>query len=402
MGRCTLGAVGLLAGLSLLLATALLPASASAAVYWTTGATIGAANLDGSQPNQKYFKPPFPSDSAGPGCGLAVTPSHLYWAGAFGIGRVNLEGPATPQTVVGGLRQPCGIALDGTYVYWSNPEAGTIGRARLDGTEANPAFIGGLQGPCNVAVGNGRLYWLDREGIGRAYLDGSAPEQGFVSTAGGCGLAVDAHHVYWGERGSIGRVSLDGSEREPGLITGLGFVASIALGGGHLYWTNQPEGMLYGSIGRANLDGNGGLRTWIPTETFSLGAVAVDGRLSPPPLPLPSRPISFGKVRHDKRVGSLILDVWVPERGDLSLLGPKLGWKLIKGPEPPPWRFGSMRWRLKIWPGVSAKGKQIRTRLRNKGWAKVALRLSYAEAGQLPHTTVKRLVLRKHPVPASR
>lgn len=368
--------------------------TAPAAIYWGGQSPLGAANFDGSSPNPKYFR--FPH-LGGPTCGVAVSASHLYWCEWFGLWRVNFEGPATPVQIVPGLSNPGGIAIDGTYVYWANPEAGTIGRARLDGSEANPAFLTGLQRPCNVAVGGGRLYWLDWQGIGRANIDGSDPIPGLVGTAGGCGLAVDANYLYWGQRGAIGRARLDGTEAKPDFIAGVGMVSAIALDGSHLYWTDQPEGMFYASIGRANLDGSGALRNLIPTETFNLGGVAVDARPSPPPLPLPSRPIlSFGKPRHGKRVGSAILDVWVPERGDLTLLGPKLGWKVIKGPEPPPWRFGSFRWRLKVWPGTSAKGRQIRTRLRNKGWAKVALRLSYAEEGQLPHTTVKPLILRKN------
>lgn len=382
---------------SLTAAALLFAPAAPAAVYWATGSTIGAANLDGSQPNQKYFKPPFPSGSAGPECGLAVTPSYLYWVGAFGIGRVNLEGPATPQTIVGGLQRPCGIALDGTHLYWANREAGTIGRANLDGSEPNPTFISGLNGPCNVAVGNGRLYWLGWSGIGRANLDGSEPEPGFVGTVGGCGLAVDSSYVYWGEYGSMGRVRINGSERQPGFITGVGGVSAIALDAGHLYWADQPEGMSYASVGRANLDGSGALRSWISTESFSLGGVAVDGRPSPPPLPLPSRPIRFGQTRHDERTGSVVVDVWVPERGELVLEAPRLEWKVLKGPEPPPWRGGSFRWRLKVWPGgTNAKAKQIRASLRNKGWAKVALRVSYAETGQLAETAVKRITLLRH------
>ena len=70
--------------LTLVLAAAALTAGpASAAVNWA-GGTIGAANLDGSDPNPEYFKPPFPSGSAGPECGLAVKATHLYWAGASG------------------------------------------------------------------------------------------------------------------------------------------------------------------------------------------------------------------------------------------------------------------------------------------------------------------------------
>jgi hypothetical protein len=375
--------------------TALLPAaSASAAVYWA-GGTIGAANLDGTDPNPKYFKPPFSSDSAGPECGLAVSSTHLYWVGAFGIGRVNFDGPASPATLVGGLRRPCGIALTASHLYWAGQEDGTIGRANLDGSEAT-VLIAGLNGPCNLAAGGGYLYWLDWSGIGRVRLDGSEAEPGFVSTVGGCGLAVDSRYIYWGEHGRIGRANLDGSEPDPEFIAGIGGVGSIAVDGAHLYWTDRPEGMAYSSIGRANLDGSGVVRSWIATESFALGGVAVDGRPTPPPLPLPSRPLSFGKVRHDRRAGTVVLDVWVPERGDLVLRAPRLGWKVLKGPEPPPWRGGSFRWRLKVWPGLYPKGNRIRTQLRNRGWANVALRISYAEEGQLPYTAVKRTTLRKN------
>lgn len=107
-------------------------------------------------------------------------------------------------------------------------------------------------------------------------------------------------------------------------------------------------------------------------------------------------PFTFGQVRHNLRAGSVLLDVNVPERGDLRLLAPKVGWRVIKGPEPPPNRFGSFRWRLKVWPGkAGAKSNQIRTQLRKKGWANLALRLSYAEEGQLPYNAPKHITLRK-------
>ena len=115
---------------------------------------------------------------------------------------------------------------------------------------------------------------------------------------------------------------------------GCGSPAGSLLTDSHLYWASREEG----TIGRANLDGSGVVRSWIATRSFNLGGVAVDPRPSPVPLPLPSRPVTFGKVRHDRRAGTLVLDVWVPERGDLVLRAPRLGWKVLKGPEPPSWR----------------------------------------------------------------
>ncbi|MDX6604819.1 MAG: virginiamycin lyase [Solirubrobacterales bacterium] len=367
---------------------------AGAAVYWGNGGTLGAANLDGSNPQPKFFKPPFPADSALPSCGVAASPTYLYWTGAFGLGRVNLEGPAAPTTIVPRIIRPCGIAIDGEYVYWANLETGTIGRAGLDGSQVNEALVGGLDHPCNVAVDDSHVYWVDLAGVGRAGLDGSDPEPRWIpSVHWGCGLAVDAQHVYWAGDGSVGRANLDGSDPEPGFITGLGSIAAIATGPRYVYWTDSPEGMAYSSIGRANIDGSGAVRIWNATQQVQHGGLAVDGRPSPPPLPLPSRPIHFGKLRHDKHTGVAVLDVWVPERGELTVTGPKLGWKVLA--PPPPYRGASFGWRLKLWPGKGAVGNRIRTQLRNRRRAPLTLRVSYSEEGQLPFTTVKRMTLLK-------
>lgn len=382
-----------------------LPSSATAAVYWAGGSTIGAANLDGSAPNEKYFKPPFPSDSAGPECGLAVSDSYLYWVGAFGIGRVNLEGPAAPTTISPHLQRPCGVAVDGSHVYWADKATGTIGRANLDGGEPNTALIGGLENPCAIAVDSSHLYWVDVRGIGRASLDGTQVEPGFVPIGGsGCGLALGAQYIYFTgnnpspSQPSIGRVTYDGTSRQMDFVTGLEEVSDIAVDSGHVYWVDRRWGMNYASIGRANLDGSEVNRAWIPTQDFNIGAVAVDSRPSPPPLPLPSRPIDLGQVRHNLKTGSAVLDVWVPARGELTLASPGIGWKVLKGPEPPSYVAGSFRWRLKLWPGKTRFGEKIRTRLRNRGRAVLSLKLSYAEEGQLPVTAEKRLALLQHRV----
>ncbi len=392
------GRRGILAGAMALacLLVAVAPAASPAAVYWSENGSIGAANFDGTSPNPYYFKPNFLSDSFGPYCGLAASDSHLYWGGAFGIGRVNLDGPAAPATVSPRLNQPCGIAIDAAHLYWAEPNAGVIGRANLDGSAPNPALITGLDYPCGVAVDSSYLYWVSWRGIGRARLDGSEPEPEFVHVApGGCGLALDSRYLYWGSRGAIGRVGFDGLFPQSDFITGLGGVLSIAVARDRISWVDQVEGMVYSTIGRADIDGSDVNRAFIQTETFNSGGVAVDARAVPSPRPLPSWPARFGQVRHNLKNGSLVLDVFVPRRGDLVVTAPKVGWKVLKG-NPPPYLEGSFRWRLKVWPGGKTRfGKNLRTQLRNKGRAVVTLRTSYAETGQLPATATKRIALLK-------
>lgn len=381
--------------LACLLAT-VTPAVAPAAVYWGENGSIGAANFDGTSPNPDYFKPPFPSDSAGPHCGLAASDSYLYWVGGFGIGRVNLDGPAAPATVSPHLEQPCGVAINATHLYWAERQVGAIGRANLDGSAPNTALVTGLDRPCGVAVDGSYLYWIDGRGIGRARLDGSEPERELITSTGpgGCALALDSQYLYWGSRGAIGRIGLDGLHNEPDFITGLGGVAALAVDREHIYWTDTPEGPIYSTVARADLDGTDVNRAWIPTETFNPGGVAVDARAVPSPRPLPSWPVQFGKVRHNLKNGSLVLDVWVPRRGDLVVTAPKVGWRVLKG-DPPPYLEGTFRWRLKVWPGKTRFGRNLRTRLENKGRAVMTLRTSYAETGQLPALATKRIVLLK-------
>ena len=93
----------------------------------------------------------------------------------------------------------------------------------------------------------------------------------------------------------------------------------------------------------------------------------------------------------------MAIDVWVPRRGELRVVAPAVGWKVLKGPEPPAALQGSFRWRLKLWPGKNGRlARRIHGQLRRKGRAPIALRFSYTETGpKLPTTTVKRLAFRK-------
>jgi len=342
-----------------------LPPRPPAAVYWGDSGAFGAANLDGTSVNYKYFQ--F-HHLGGPTCDMAVSESHLYWCEWFGIWRVNFEGPATPVEIGSGLNNPGGIAIDGNYVYWANRGGDAVARAALDGTARSDSFISGLHSPCEVAVDAGFVYWVDWRGIGRARLDGGSVEEPFIPIApGDCGLAVDSGYLYWAAgEGRIGRASLNGLEVDPDFITGVGGVPSIAVHGGHIYWADWREGMNYSTIGRANLDGSEVIRSWIATQTFNVGGVAVDARPTPPPLPLPSRPIRFGRVRHNLENGSAVLDVWVPARGDLVVTAPKLGWRVLKG-TPPPYGEGSFRWRLKVWPGRTGFGAKVRKQSAGEG-----------------------------------
>ena len=201
-------------------------------IYWSWGTcdpypatdcsgAIARANLDGSGLDLDFIGgvgyPNWPAP------GLAVDAGHIYWTTGGGastpeIARANLEGSGVDREFITTLVQG-GLAIDAQHLYWTgrysdDPAYGgpSIGRAHLDGSGVEERFI---VGPASwhggvlwndVAVDGTHLYWTGYGAyefagtVGRANLDGTGPDPGFITDAVGIypgGLAVDASYIYW-------------------------------------------------------------------------------------------------------------------------------------------------------------------------------------------------------------
>jgi len=393
-------------------------------VYWGSSLDgIGAANLNGGEPQWNYFYWPSPSESQGPPCGVAVNSEYLYWAAPGGIGRRKLDGERIyPATIVPRLNGPCGLALDQDHVYWGNfdhppttPRSGSLGRAGLDGSEPNSAFVTGLERPCDVAVGGDHVFWIERgslqqeSGIGRAGLDGSLPQRPFISLpypGPSCGLAARGGYLYWGRGGAIARANLDGSEEVDAFIPEAGAVDGIAVQAGHIYWAARwPGGTA--SIGRANLDGSDTDPNWISGSDLEFGGVAVDERPTPPNLTLPSRWLRFVRsVEYNLRSGAILFGVYVPPQGPLAAPSPPegqlvvdspgLSWKVFTSTERLASQGGAYLWQVRVRARKGAKGRRIRSRLRRRGWARVNVHLTYRQDRVYTVGATRRLILRRY------
>jgi hypothetical protein len=308
------------------------PAAAHAYVYWSNldfphgfaADSLGRANLDGSAPTNAFVT------GAGNPCGTAVDSTYVYWANSDGaspsIGRVRVDGTAPPEInwISGLTTSPCGVAVDASHVYWASGNSGsTVGRADLDGSNVNESFVTAALGPCGVAVDAAHVYWANSTDgtIGRAELDGITDKnQSFVSgpSTAPCGVAVDSSYLYWGANSSIGRATLDGvTDVDASFITGGSGMETPALDGSYIYWANKDSD----AIGRARIDGS------LPDQGFVTGlsgpvGVAVDslgptggggggGTTTPPPdttAPTASLSSSGGKkgTKAKKHVGIVV------------------------------------------------------------------------------------------------
>jgi virginiamycin B lyase len=153
------------------------------------------------------------------------------------------------------------------HVYWTNEGASNVGRAELDGTSPEPGFLEGVGDSIGLAIDGSHIYWANAEGgIGRANLDGSDPEPDFIAGLEmPFAVAVNSEYIFWTSTFSnkIGRARLDGTEVEPEFITtGLNGPWQIAVAGEHLYWAEY----FGNSIGTARTDGTGVDNTLIAAD----------------------------------------------------------------------------------------------------------------------------------------
>jgi virginiamycin B lyase len=150
-----------------------------------------------------------------------------------------------------------GVTVDSQYVYWADPQLGTIGRAELDGENVEAEFIEIDSIECEIE---------EEPGV----FEEVAARPRYV--------AVDSEHVYWTNTGCsnaigpingtglIGRADVEGTPAsvEPEFITGVSNPQGIAVNSEHIYWASAGDGPTERSIGRADLDGDGVEQNFFP------------------------------------------------------------------------------------------------------------------------------------------
>jgi virginiamycin B lyase len=159
-----------------------------------------------------------------------------------------------------------GIALDGSFIYWTDTQAGSIVRANLDGTGANDSLVTVITQIVTtetraVAVDANSIYWstLDLNtffgSIGSANLDGTAVNYGLIPRIKNIyDFTINGPYIYWAALSNIGRANLDGTGATDDFFsTGLpnigSDVVSIAVDANHIYWSLRALVVVPASLG---------------------------------------------------------------------------------------------------------------------------------------------------------
>ncbi len=228
------------------------------------------------------------------------------------IARASIDGTGKELTYLSAHAKE--LAVDSEYVYWSDPEAGTIGRAKIGSpkpTEVKANFIGPLTvkvetepghtealpaRPNYLTIHGEYLYWTnDADGkdghgtIGRAKLTPTGAEEvepDFITGASNPqGIAIDSEHIYWANFGTVASIGgLSGDPGVPGSCTwyldgGKRELVRAELNGHNVDTTHWGTESFFCSPPGTGPNGQDLIAT-IPTQTFRngpSGSLAITG-----------------------------------------------------------------------------------------------------------------------------
>ena len=252
--------------------------------------------------------------------------AYIFWSaydsGNSKIGRADSDGGNVNQELVNGIYFGQGVATDGTHVYWgssgSSPSHAHIGRAGVDGSSPEQGYLDAATfcGVFDIVATPAELYWLKDDCSGLSFhrrIDGAVlgGGGGYTEVGAGssiCGFDVDANYAYWSEGHYISRAALPGPSlpEYEWLDVGASVApCAIAVDSGHVYWTTLLGSPTFrgADIGRANIDGNpSSVENAVITGAAFISASGIDigdGHLYWTNLPLGGVTGSVGRANLD-------------------------------------------------------------------------------------------------------
>jgi len=186
---------------------------------------------------------------------ITVNGTHVYWTDhdAGTVMRVPLQGGVMPQELSANHVHPLGIRVSASHVYWTESGDTSVWKANLDGT-GDVEIANSEIAPMALAIDDTSVYWIneDNSSIRSAALDDGTLTTLAQMQQGPRGLAVYQDFLYWTSRngGFIRRLDLV-TMTDTMVVTGLTQPTDIVADANGIYWIDGYR------IWRADHDGWG-------------------------------------------------------------------------------------------------------------------------------------------------
>jgi hypothetical protein len=256
---------------------------AQTALPGTTGAQIAMANGTVAWPRPDITKSPSPiylstavegaanSSASGPLLSVTGTTSGMGISPSGGVAYVTVFDAITPGNIalwscplslptctkrraIGGIST--GVAVSGSYVFWTETAAGNVQRYTISDTSVF-TVANGQGSPAGIALDSTYAYWVNRISassfsVARVLQSTSNPSSNPVlpTTAGAANaIATDGTFVYYaGLSGTtnVGYVPVAGGSAKPLSSGGTVNRGNMASAGGYIYWYDSSDKKIRG------------------------------------------------------------------------------------------------------------------------------------------------------------
>lgn len=201
---------------------------------------------------------------------IATDATYIYLNNNKKIARAKLNGTAVEEswvTVPGGTEVASvkGVAVDSTYVYWTDNRNNQIGRVKLNGTGAE-VLVKSITKPRDIVVTSTAIYWVaNKNVIEKSALDGTGRSILYSRPGTILGLAANSTKVFWTYYyegiSVVAMINQDGTELVDPFVSGVLEPGGIGANGSYVYWVNGE------AVSRAALGSNPLVVNYTSTST---------------------------------------------------------------------------------------------------------------------------------------